>query len=70
LTKRKTYVAALALAAAGLGVFGGLEPAAALSPGDCATTVHPHTYPGVINDPSNGIGVETGEYHIHTDCIK
>lgn len=35
----------------------------------CYVTVHPHTMPGVVNDPKNGIGVETGEYHTHQNCI-
>ena len=67
LTKRMASVAVLAVATIGLGALGVVQTASA---GEqvCYTTVHPHTYPGVINDPQNGIGVETGEYHLHTNC--
>lgn len=66
----------LTLAIAGIGLVGAAGPAAAsVTDADTATeicyvTVHPHVMPGVIWDPNNGIGVETGEYHIHQNCVE
>lgn len=33
----------------------------------CYVTIHIHTYPGIYYP--NPIGVETGEYHPHQNCI-
>lgn len=65
--KRFASLAALTLVTAGVAAFSvsSTSSTSAL----CYTTVHPHTMPGVINDPKNGIGVETGEYHVHQNCV-